>query len=283
MQFALITDSGAIFDGFAPLHQLPLTVVHNRIITPERTFVEGKDLSTADALALVAAARQSVVVEAPSVDAYAQAFAQVAQRADAVVCVCPSRRLSQHHENAMRAAASTGGVGPVKVIDSLSVSAGQTLVMLAIADALQRGMSLDNLDQHARAASAELYVLISVEQVESLARQQILPPQHALFGAMLDLRPIVTMESGFLTAVGKARSRANTIERLAEFAQEFSATAPILILHDHHSQDMAVRLRERLTEGRAAGQIETLVYNPSLAPYVGLGALGIAILEKLHQ
>jgi DegV family protein with EDD domain len=276
---ALVTDSGAYFPEFAPLRQLPLTILPNHISIGGDHFREGETISSEAALARLTDANSELTLQPPALEMYARTFSTLARTADGIVCVCPSRHLTLHHERAAQAAKSTGGTCPILVIDSQSISAGQALMLLAVTKLVTQCRTLDELDRRARAAAGHQYFILSIEQVASLPQRDVLSASDALMSAMLDVMPMLAVEGGRLVAVTKARKQADALERLIEFGQEFNSAAHVIVLHDHVSHDLGQRLRARLQDGRAEGQIATLVYNPSLATFVGLGALGIAIME----
>ncbi len=281
-QIRIVTDSGCSFSSIDRLHPLPLTILPNRITTSATNFTEGIDYEPEVALKLVGQSQQRTAVTAPSVEAYVHTFRQLAREADAIICICPSQRLSQHTAHALAAARMVVGACPIKVVDSQSISVGQTILTLALSRALASGVGLEAIDQIVRSVIGRTYLLLAIEQVEALPPIESLQTAGALFSALLNLRPILSVEHGELRAIAKARSRLDALERLAEFAAEFSPKAQMFILHDHSAHETAERLRARLVTTIPAEQIHTLVYNPSLAALVGLGAVGIAILESTH-
>ena len=281
-RICIVTDSGASFSTIEKLHPLPLTVLPNRITTSVTNFAEGLDYEPEVALRLVGQTQQRPIVTAPSVETYANTFRQLARESEAIVCICPSQQLSTHVSHAQAAARMIVGACPIKVVDSQSISAGQTVLILALSQALAAGAKIEDIDQIVRSVIGRTYFLLAIEQVDALPQLESLETAGALFSLLLNLRPIVSVEHGELRAIAKARSRIDAVERLAEFGAEFSTYARVFILRDHTAHETAERLRARLMTTIPAEQIHSLVYNPSLAALVGLGAVGIAILESDH-
>ncbi|MDX2140145.1 MAG: DegV family protein [Chloroflexota bacterium] len=277
--FHIITDSG-VQVGSLLNSELPITVIPNRISTPQQSIQEASD-PEGKRLAELSRLPQPITIEPPTPEAYAQAFATAARNHDGLLCIVPSRHISAHYQRAQAGAALVAGACPIHVFDSQSVSAGQTLIAMAAVRLIQQASTLDAVENALRGAIARLYMLLYVERVEVLAQREMLNEHHALFSAMLNLKPLLTMEHGHLAPMDKARSRAQALDRLFDFAVEFSDSARMLILHDHEGEDTAERLQQRLG-GEVSCQIDTMVYNASLAALIGLGAVGIVIQEHLH-
>jgi len=280
---SIITDSGVVLGTFARRAALPLTILPNQITTARGTFFESEEHSNEEALALLAQSPSPAILESPSPETYSNAFATLARDVDEIICICPSRQLLPHWENANRAIRMTPGICPIRLIDSQLISGGQTLATLAIADAVAKEDHINDIERLARSIAAHTYLMIAIDEVEKLRLVESMGAQHALFSAMLNIKPIISMENGLLHAVAKARSRAHAIDRLLEFATEFIDAAYVLILHDHRSEETVERLQARLSNTIPAENVATMVYNPSLAALVGLGAIGIAIMEPIGE
>jgi DegV family protein with EDD domain len=252
-RYHIVTDSGTQLGDFIDLAPLPVTVIPT-------------DITSA----------------APRLEAYIGVFESLARTHDGIVCIVPSRQLSDHWSRARSAARQIAGGCPIHIIDSQSLSAGQGLLTHYAAKVLATMPNLDEMERVMRGAISRAYLMLYIEQVEMLPKNRILNEQHSLFSAMLSVKPILTLDEGALKAVGKVRSRTIALEQIVEFAAEFSAKAHTVILHDVASAEMGQRLRERLA-GQNGGQIDTIVYNQTLTRLVGAGAAGIAILEHLEE
>ncbi|MCL4251494.1 MAG: DegV family EDD domain-containing protein [Anaerolineae bacterium] len=275
---AIITDSGVSLGDITERAALPVTILPNQITTASSTFLEEQEPGNEAALSLLAQSPSPPVLEPPTPEMYARTFTALSRDADQIVCICPSRHLTAHWERARRGAQLAAGTSPIKLIDSQLISAGQALATNAIAEAIASQPQINDIERLARTIAARTYFMIAVEQVEMLRQIEMLSAEHVLFSAMLNMKPILSMESGLLHAVAKARSRTHAIDRLLEFATEFPNADSIVILHDHKSHDIGERLYARLSGFAPAENVAAMVYNPSLAALIGLGAIGIAIV-----
>ncbi len=227
-------------------------------------------------------AERSASILPPRPEDYAQTFLEASRDHSGILCITPSCHISGHWEQAQAGARLAAGACPIRVFDSQTFSAAQALLTLRAHALIQQPTTLDILENSLRSLLTHSYTMLYVENVEQLSRAGILSPQHTFFSAMLGVKPLVAVEGGRLLAVEKARTRAQAIERLFEFAAEFGQHAHIVIQHDHLSADTAHRMHERMIS-ELEGHFDIFVYNPSLATLVGKGAIVVAILENVTE
>jgi DegV family protein with EDD domain len=210
------------------------------------------------------------------------AFMVASRGSEGILCVTPSRSISRHWEHAQAGALQATGTCPIRIFDSESMSAAQSLLILRAAEMMQTARTFDDVAHQLRGLLTHSYTLIYIEQVEHLSRAGILSQPHTFFSAMLGVKPLVAIENGHLRAVEKTRTRGQAIERIHEFASEFGQHAHIVIQHDHISADAAQRLHEHLMS-ELEGQCDIFVYNSSLSAQLGVGAIIVAILDTVME
>jgi fatty acid-binding protein DegV len=109
----------------------------------------------------------------------------------------------------------------------------------------------------------------------------ILSSSHTILGAMLSIKPFLTLEDGEIKPIEKVRTRAQAIERLVEFAVEFTDIEDALILHNRaRSGEQARMLQDRLVQEFPGQHFAIANYSPALACLIGADAAGIVVMEK---
>jgi DegV family protein with EDD domain len=254
-RFHLVTDSGTQLESLAASEPLSATLIPTR------------PSSRPDHL------------PAPDVEDYVRTFTTLGRTYDGLVCLVPSRHLSPHWQIARQAVQQIAGGCPIRIVDSQSISGAQTLIALEVGRRLNRMNSLDDIERRVRGAVARTYFMIYVEQVEQLVGSSLLNPSHGVMSAMLGVKPLFAMEGGLLKPTEKVKTRAIAIERLIEFAAEFTHSAHLVIMVDTTGHNIAEELKKELQDENSR-EIDTIVYNQPLTALVGSGAVGIAILEN---
>ncbi len=278
---AIVTDSFAHFSPPLADTLEPVTVVPNRITIGGKTYREGIDISAEEAIRMMMHRQSAPVIAPPSVSDYATVYNRVTQDADAIISIHVSRELSESWAFAREAAHPFQGRCPIHVIDSQSISAGQAILARAALRALENGDSADEVVRMVRGAVDRLYAIFYTDSAEFLLQNQIMEPAHAVLASMAGLKPILTVEGGRLTAMEKVRTRSQAIERIVEFAVEFSCIEDVAILGPRPGMtDSARMLQERLSAEFSSRAFPYMMYGASLAGIIGTDVTGLVLLEE---
>jgi len=276
----IVTDSCAHFVNSHFVQQNPITVIPNKIRIGGRTYLEGVDLSSEEAIRLIAHEQFTPVVTSPTENDFAEVYHRLAATADAIISIHPSQHLYPSWENARAAAQQIGGHCETVVIDSQSLSAGQAMLVRVAATAIAEGASIEEVIRRVRGGVDRIYTIFYVETVNSLLHSKIISGSHAILGAMLGIKPFLTIENGYLTPMEKVRTRAQAIERLVEFVVEFTEIDDVVILQNKpHMSEQTRMVQDRLALEFPNRYFPYTLYNPSLAALIGTDATGVVILE----
>ncbi len=141
--------------------------------------------------------------------------------------------------------------------------------------------SLDDIVRAVRAMMGHIYAIFYVESLDYLHRNGLVSESQAILGAMLGIKPFLTIEEGELITMEKVRTRAQAIDKLIEFVTEFSSVEHLVILQNTaHITEQTRNLQERLAIEFSARPFPVTVYSPSLGTFIGPDAMGIIVLDN---
>ncbi len=276
MNVQIVTDSSA--HGQLPTN---VTVVPNTIAVQGRTYREGVDLSSEDALRLFSHQPYAPLIHVPSQADYLEVYDRLARECDAIISIHASREILTSWQNARAAAQGVMGRVQIEVIDSRTISAGQGMLVRLLARSLAQGASVDEAVRVLRGAIERIYSIYYVESTDFLMQNRIMTPSHSILGMMLNLKPVLTVEEGRLVPMEKVRTRIQAIERLVEFAVEFTAFDDAMIVqHRPGLTDGTRMLNDRLAAEFPSRRFPSTLYGASLAALIGTEATGLVILES---
>lgn len=264
---AVVTDSACDLPAeLADRHGIrviPLTVAFG-----DASYLDGVDL-TPDAFWDRVAEGGEPTTASPAPGDFAEAWSG----ADAVVSIHLSSALSRTVETA-RAAAAEAPL-PVEVVDSRSVSMGQGLVALAAADAATGGADLAGVAAAARSAASRLRVTAVLETVEFLHRGGRVGKARAALSELLRIRPILSLEDGEPTLVGRARTRRGAIDGALERVPAAVEAAAVF----HARADDVDAVVGRVADATSTEPITALI-GPVTGSHLGPGAIGVAVMGR---
>jgi DegV family protein with EDD domain len=287
----IVTDSGAHFPTLgmigANTAERKVTVVPNRLNVAGRVYHEGIDLNAEEAMRLMAHQAYAPVITPPSTTEYLEVFDRLARMGSAgIISIHTSRDITTSWSSAKEAAEQLSGHCKIEVIDSGSISTGQALLVNRAIRAINAGADFDEVVRVARGAADRVYSVYYTETMDFLIQNKIMSPSHGILGTMLNIKPFVTIENGKISLIEKVRSRIQAIERLVEFASEFSDIEEMVILQHHserarsHHNEQTRMLQDRLAVDFPDRTFAASLYGPSLAALIGVDATGLVILES---
>jgi DegV family protein with EDD domain len=276
----IVTDSSAHFLDPSFPQQHNVAIVPLTIQFGQRAFQDGVDMDSDKFFAELAAGAPIPTAVAPTPRQFAALYESICQQNGSIVSIHVSGRLSRTAQNARSGAAEVLGRCKIHIIDSLSASIGLGLLVEAAALAAEAGASEDEIVRVVRGMIPRLYAVFFIETMEFLAKSERIGKAQAMLGAMLGIKPFLTLEEGDLVPMEKVRTRQQAIEKLVEFVVEFSNIEHLAILQGTAAPtDDTRQLLERLTVEFPGRTWPVLAYHPSLATFVGPNAMGVVVFE----
>jgi len=166
----------------------------------------------------------------------------------------------------------------IEVIDSLTVVMGLGLIVISAAKEAQRGASLDEIVAFVRRAMLRSHFVAYFDTLKYLAKGGRIGKAQGLLGAMLSVKPILTVKDGEMSPLTRLRSRSAGMDYLYNFAAGFSNIEELAVEHATTPDD-ADRLVERLSSLHPRERIYRSTISPVVGTYAGPDAVAITVLE----
>ncbi|MDW8326852.1 MAG: DegV family protein [Anaerolineales bacterium] len=276
----LVTDSNAFFfdPTFVQKHHirvLPLGVRLGNEVLPETA------LTTEQLFHRLGNSELRPTLEAPTPEQFTAVFQELAQTTDSIVCIHFSGKLSRTPDNARTGAETLLGRMNIQVIDSGSVSLGLGVLVEAAARAAINGATVEEIVKIVRGHIPRLYGAFFCNTMAYAGQLPHIRKAHAILGEMLDIKPVLALEDGDLIPIEKARTRMQAIERLVEYAVEFTEVERCAILQATPRPTEDTRaLLEQLAEEAPGLKWPVIAYTPALATLLGPEAMGVMVYES---
>ena len=215
----VVTDSACDLNADLAAEQ-GLTIVPLSIRFGSEEFVDGSTLSTDDFWARCAASPVLPETSAPSPGAFQAAFVAAADEGyDGVLSISLSAGVSATYQAAVTAAKTVEDRIPVRTIDSRSMTMGQGLMALDLAELAAGGAALDEVAARADYLIPRTRVFGVVDTLEHLEKGGRIGGARALLGSLLSIKPVVTLFDGVVAEESKQRTRSRSLRYLADKAK----------------------------------------------------------------
>jgi DegV family protein with EDD domain len=166
---------------------------------------------------------------------------------------------------------------PVQVVDTGTATMGAGFVALAAARAAERGADLSKVMEIAKEISPRTTVLAMIDTLEYLYRGGRISKAQGLLGAMLRIKPILTIHNSKVDILAKTRTSSHGIRIMLDEMEERV---------DGHPVHVAVLHADSLEEARHLNQLVTERFDclenficsmtPVMGAHTGPGLLGLA-------
>ena len=280
----IVTDSSTYYASPMLMRRQNVTVLPLYVRIGDERLRVGIDIDHESVIERIKYDKVVPELEAPSVDEIYQTYAQLNQEVSQIVSIHMSAHLCPIVNSAVAASKMLLGRCDIMVIDSLTLSYGTALLVERALSIAATTNDLDFLVRELRRMIPRIYAVFFVESMQMLAHRRLMGEAQTILGTMLGVMPFVTIEEGKLTIMEKALNNNQAVDKLIEFASEFTEVDELAILHHSPNTTHQVRqLQDRLTGELGTSNFPSLTYDGSIAALLGADAIGIVIFESEYE
>jgi DegV family protein with EDD domain len=219
---------------------------------------------------------------APPPDLYHPYYEQLKRDKNSGIVIAPSAGLSGTVRSAEVSALDYPDVD-IRVLDTKSIAGGLGELVL-IADKLAKeGMDADTLFAKITELSARSRTYFLVDTLEYLYKGGRIGGASALFGSILQVKPILTLVDGKTEPAEKQRTKKKALERIVELVAEEcpkSADAHLCISQEGAPQEEIDFLVESFKKNQGLSEIHLYSLPPAILTHAGPGAIAVSYIRK---
>ena len=283
-RIAIVTDSTAdLAPEVAAAAGLRVVPLYVRFGAEE--FQAGVDLSTEQFWARMLAPGAVIPsTAAPSPGAFKETFeACFAEGAEAIVCTLIGSKLSGTFQSATLAAQMLPD-REIHLVDTGSTSMSTGIPALLAAEMAAAGTPAPEIAVGIRDRLPDIDLFVAVDTLEYLKKGGRLSAAQAAIGAILSVKPIITVRDGIVVSAERQRTRGKARQRVIELVTE-EPLERLAILHTPTSMGEEVEafrdaLVARIPGGIDPAQVSIGLLGASTGPHLGPGLMGAAFLRR---
>ena len=213
----------------------------------------------------------------PSPGAFAACFTKAAaDGCTAVVCLTLSAELSGTYEAACVGAREAGAGIDVRVVDTRSVSLGQGLIVLEVAEAAAATNDVDLAERAGREAVRRTRVFCVLDTMDNVRKGGRLGAAKALLGSLLAIKPVIEISDGVVRTESRPRTRAGSFEYLANIVKRSGKLRRLGVAHA--AAPDVDKFLGMLAGSFPVDDILVSFLGPVIGAHGGPGCVGIALL-----
>lgn len=271
----IVTDSSVdLPDDIA--RDLDITIVPLTIHFGDKTYVDRQDL-TADAFYKMLTTESTHPRTAQvAVGAFEETYRLLAAQGHEIIVLTLAAELSGTY-NSARLAAQGVPEARIAVIDSRVVSMGMGMMVMRAAQLAREGRDRVEIEAVVQSMILRTSVYIMVDTMTYLQRGGRIGRASAFAGALLNVKPILSLQNGTVIPLQRVRSRAKALQEMLKIFQKALPIEDAYIMHT-----AAPELGEefdRMVEPLYGKPLRVLPLGPVVGVHAGPGAVGLATLS----
>lgn len=196
--------------------------------------------------------------------------------AESVVCITVGSKLS----GTIKAAQVARDAMPdrdIRVVDSETATSALAIQVQLAQETAAAGASADDVVSTVARRRSDIGIYFALETLEYLRRGGRISAAQAAIGSVLSVKPVLTVVHGVVETVDRPRTSGKARARLMELLTAKPAERIVVI----HAQAPGIdAFRSELCTALKVPEekVETILIGSSVAPHVGPGAYGAAVL-----
>lgn len=281
MAIQFIIDSAA---DIVPAEAEALGLIHLplKVLFGETEYSDAVDLTHKDFYEKLIESDALPTTSQINPDTFARTFQAIVDAGDTAVVVTLSGKLSGTYQSAMIAAEDFED--KIFVVDSESVCVGERILIERGLELRRQGFSAAEIKEHLDQEKKHIRVLALLDTLEYLKKGGRISSTVALAGNILSIKPVIAIENGEVSLVGKARGSKkgnNLLRELVENCGGIRFTKPYALAYSGLSDMLLKKYIEDSSElwKASAKELPITTVGCTIGTHVGPGAIAVAFFE----
>lgn len=218
-RIAVLTDSSSIRPELA--REYGISIIPLTICWGDEAYLEGETIDAATFYRQLKARKDFPTTSQPSMGEFMVKFRAIAREfdTDTILGVIVSSRISGTFLSAQQAKAELPDLN-IELVDADFISMGTGFQAVVAARMAREGAALGDILARLKRVRESMKIFCAMETLEYLHRGGRIGGAARFMGALLNLKPILTMADGQIEAFEKVRTRKKSLQRIVEVVAE---------------------------------------------------------------
>ncbi|NLL72362.1 MAG: DegV family protein [Clostridiales bacterium] len=280
MGIRIITDSTSDI-SIKQAAKMDINLVPLKVIFDEKEYKEGIDITIEGFYDKLVKADKLPTTSQPAPDEFLECFKEAKESGDSVIVIVLASKLSGTYQSAM-IAKDMAEYEKIYIIDSKTTTVSLRLLIEEAVKLRDNGLAVEDIVTKLNDLKERIVLLAMVDTLEFLHKGGRLSKSSAIIGTLLRFKPIISLQDGGISVIGKERGVQKGIRRVIESINEVGDIDLDYPVHlGYTSQDDRCRLlRDKLLEERALDNLPMHPVGCVVGTHAGPGACVLTYVRK---
>lgn len=276
MRVKLIADSASDLPKWL-CDKYDIDILPLKVIFSDGDYYDGEELSSEDFFKKIKEMNEVPKTSQVTPNQFMNAFEKYKDY-DHVLCFTLASVASGTYQSANLAMQEYDDVN-IHLIDSESLSMGEGLLVLKVAQLLQDGQSVESVLSQIDEIKSKIGVYFTVDSLNFLKKGGRIKGTEAFIGELLKIKPILRVEDGITKPFAKVRSMKKAIENMATQIDGLNVEMVVVAHGDgaKSAEKLQAELEKKIPEGTP---LYTANVGATIGAHAGPGIIGYMFIEK---
>jgi len=278
---AVITDSTCCLPGEL-VEKYSICLVPIFIVYKDKSYRDGVDISPGEVYKIMRRRKDLPTTSTPSAGDFLEAYRQLSQEAESILCITLTGLQSKTFEAAVIASEKASEIIPdtaIEVVDSRAVAGALGFVALEAARVASQGAELPQVAHAARSMIGRVNHVAMLDTLYYLARTGRIARAAAWAGSVLNMKPVLEHSTsvGETTPVARPRTKAKAVKLMLELMAERVGNSAVHVMV-HHADELeeGEKLKAEIGSRFSCAELYLTEFTPGMGVHAGPGILGLS-------
>lgn len=259
---------------------LNINIVSLKIHFDEFSYTEGVDLSTEEFYQKLESSKNLPTTSTPSPEDYLLYYEEAKKAGDDVIVITLASALSGTYQYA-NLAKDMVNYPRIFIIDSEQATISQALLVRYAIKLRDEGKSAEEIVNYLNDIKNRVVILAMVDTLEYLHKGGRLSKSLAIAGNVLKLKPIISLDKGSVSLIGKARGINASIKNILKLLDDYDIDLSEQIIFGYTADPtQGILFKERVDNKYQLKDTRLYPIGSVIGTHAGPGAFAIAFISK---
>lgn len=257
---------------------LGITIVPVYICFDDKSYRDGVDISAEEVYKRLEEGTEHPTTVQPKPKDFANVYGKLSKEADTIVSIHLPAKLSGTYNSAIQGKVLARTKCDIEVVDSLSVSMGLGLIVMAAARVAQTGGNLKQVLFETKKVLNKVQIFGVMDSLKYLLAGGRISKTKVTPESLLTVKPLLSLKGGEVFQASLVRTYTKGLERQYDFVNQAYDVHEVAIVHST-TPDEANRLKKRISSIVNEKQIHVARLSAGLGVHCGPKTMITAIRQ----
>lgn len=256
------------------IHVIPLSLTIDG-----KSYVDQVDISSEEYIQRIEE-DADVKTSQPPIGKFIELYNQLGQEDVEIISIHMSSGLSGTYQTALQASNMVDA--NVTVIDSKSISYGLGYQIQRLVELINTNLTPNEIVEQLKELQKNIKLFVVIGQLNQLIKGGRISKTKGFIGNMMKIKPVGTLEDGYLAIVHNSRTQNSSIQYLKKEISEFIDKHKIKSIGVAHANviEFVEKLKVQFDEAFGLHDYDINITTPVISTHTGKGAIGLVVVRE---